>query len=262
MSLSAQPLFYKDYAVKELETSGDYETWARDIEEYFAVSNLSRYYQAIAQYEMPVMGEVPEEKKVELKALHERILVQARYAIYRSLGSTIKREIAKEHYANTTVLDLWVAVRNCFFLRNESTIQQLRDEITVWDMEKAGSWATLIEGLERMYSRLDTIAADRTYTSSDKLHKLRSILSKLDGEKEKSIFNQVELLVDTSVSDIKETYEKCFKFADKRMKIIDKPVAARHAAFQTTGRTSIGICNYCKKKGHHEHECRKKKTEW
>ena len=42
MSLITKPLFYKDYAVEILELKGDYETWIRDIAEYFQVSGFSK----------------------------------------------------------------------------------------------------------------------------------------------------------------------------------------------------------------------------
>ena len=127
-----------------------------------------------------------------MEALHAQDMAQGRYVIYSSLGPTIKREVAKERFKTTSILDLWIAVRNCFYLRNESTVQSLRDSIIAWDIEKAGNWKLYGEGLERMYSRLDIVAGDRGYTPSDKLHKLRTVLSKMEGEKEKNISHQVE----------------------------------------------------------------------
>ena len=76
----------------------------------------------------------------------------------------------------------------------------IRDDITKWDLEKAGGWNPFVEGLERLYS-LDICAATRSFTSSDKLYKLRNALSKLDGDREKGVFHQLELLVDTVQGD-------------------------------------------------------------
>jgi hypothetical protein len=214
MSLSAaKNLFYKDYAVKTLELKGDYEIWVRDIEEYFTVSGLPGHFAAIIDYTEPdVNADLPdgeelkdEPQRIDKKARHAIIMTQARYSIYKSLGDSIKREIAKERFNTTNVLDLWRAVRSCFYIQDESTVQQLRDVITHWDIEKAGSWSAFVEGLERLYVRLDVVAGERSYTPSDKLHKLRSTLSKMEGEKEKNIFNQSELLVDQA----KKKFENC-----------------------------------------------------
>lgn len=90
MSLPTKPLFYKDYAVEVLELKGDYETWVRDIAEYFTVSGFPGYFKAINSYEMPVWntdcGPIPADKVAECKQRHEVILAQARYAVYRSIG--------------------------------------------------------------------------------------------------------------------------------------------------------------------------------
>ena len=132
------------------------------------------------------------------------------------MGDSIKREIAKERLDIASVLDLWRAVRGCFFLSCEATVQQLRDEILQWDREKAGSWHAFTDGLERLYTRLDVVAGERSYNASDKLHKLRNVLSKLDGEKERNIYNQIELLIDSTDKEVNESYDQCYKFADKR----------------------------------------------
>jgi len=193
MSLkSAESLFFKDYAVKTLELKGDYEIWSRDIEEYFNVSGLPTFFAAIVEYSEadPKADLRPDEKDCNLDIRHALIMKQARYAIYRSLGDTIKREIAKEKLDTTNVCDLWRAIRSCFYLEDEATIQQLRDDIGQLDIEKAGSWANFCDQLERLYTRLDVVAGERSFTSSDKL------------------------------------YEQCWKFADKRLKIIDKPQPA------------------------------------
>ena len=106
---------------------------------------------------------------------------------------------------------MWIAVRNCFFLRNESTVQSLRDSINSWNIEKAGNWKQYVDGLECMYSRLNIVAGDRGYTPSDKLHKLRTTLAKMEGEKEKNICHQVELL-DIVEGEMTEMSSKCWNF--------------------------------------------------
>ena len=50
---SVAPLFYKDYTIKTLEIKGDYEIWAKDIEEYFAVSGFPQHFDAIKDYQEP-----------------------------------------------------------------------------------------------------------------------------------------------------------------------------------------------------------------
>ena len=261
MSLTTQQLFFKNYAVEVLELKGDYETWVRDIEAYFDVSGFPETFRAISDYTQPTweMDRPDGSDEDEMKQRYPIMLAQARYSVWRGIGPTIKREIAKEGFITTTVLDLWIAVRSCFFLRDESTVQQLRDDIASWDVEKAGSWSLFIDGLERYYSRLDIVAGQRSFTPSDKLHKLRMTLSKLDGDKEKNIFNQIELIIDTDPGvDMKATYEKCFKFADKRMKVIDRPVTAKQTAFQISSPTT---CLYCKQPGHKIKDCPEKKRQ-
>ena len=290
----AKSLFYKDYVVRTLELKGDYEIWVRDIEEYFAVSGLPEHFAAIVDYTKPDIRadfdeelyvppkrtkpktrgnaessssssaepeqQMAETKEIDLRLRHTVIMKQARYAVYRSLGDTIKREIAKEGFNTATVMDLWVAVRNCFYLRDESTVQQLRDAIMSWDMEKASNWDSYTEGLERYYSRLDIVAgSERSFTYSDKLYKLRNTLSKLEGDKEKQIFNQIEVMVDASEKEPKSLYEQCFKFADKRMKLLDRPVVPRQTAFQVS--TPTTTCTHCKQAGHKWKECPEKKKQ-
>ena len=255
MSLT-KPLFYKDYSVKTLEIKGDYEIWANDMKEYFTVSGYPHSFWRIYSNEAPrpdAEEEPEEEKEPSAEAIkgHLPWLAQARYAIYRSLGDSIKREIAKQKYDVHNVNDLWLAVRYCFYLNDEATVQQIRDDIVRWDLDKAGSWDLYVEGIERLYQRLDTVAGSRSYNYSDKLHKLRQVLSKLDGEKERNIFNQVELLVDTSSKTPEDMYQQAFSFADKRMKLIDKPSATRQTAFNVTSK----FCHYCKKNGHLISEC-------
>ena len=107
----------------------------------------------------------------------------------------------------------------------------LRDEIAAWDLERAGSWSEWAIGIERLYSHLDIIAKGRSFHPSDKLFKLRTVLMKLDGEREKAIFYQLEIMMDQSKEEAKETWNLCWAFADKRMKLIDKPSAPKQAAF-------------------------------
>ena len=125
MSLtSVKSLFFKDYAVKTLELKGDYEIWAHDIEEYFSVSGLPNYFQAIVDYTEPDLNmDIREdEAEVDKTARHTLLMKQARYAIYRSLGDSIKREMAKEKLAITNVMDLWRAVRSCFYSGRNITV--------------------------------------------------------------------------------------------------------------------------------------------
>jgi len=200
MSLKgATNLFFKEYSVKTLELKGDYEIWVNDIEEYFLVSGFPQAFRAIQEYvEIDINTDYEgEHKEAELKARHALIVNQSRYAIYRSLGDTVKREIAKEHLSIEQVIDLWRAVRSCFYLQDEATVQQLRDDIARWDLEKAGGWNNFTEGLERYYKRLDVVAKERSFTPSDKLYKL---------------------------------YDQAFKFVDKRMKLIDKPTVSKQIA--------------------------------
>ena len=76
----------------------------------------------------------------------------------------VKREITKNTKQKTdTLLELWTAIRNCFYLEDEATIQQLRDDIANWDMEKAGSWSEWVMGLVKLYQRMDIVAKDRTF---------------------------------------------------------------------------------------------------
>ena len=219
------------------------------------------------------MPTIPAESSEEQQASHEVILSQARYILYTSIGSSIKREISKERFSVGNVLQLWTAIRSCFFLRDEGTIQQIRDDIMNWDLEKAGGWNLFVEGLERFYSRLDICAAARSYMPSDKLFKLRNVLSKLNGEKERSIYHQVELLVDTVSGDDTAVYQACFKFADKRMKLIDHPIAAKQAAFSAVSsapprqtafprQTPIArTCPYCNDGGHLFRDCPRKRSD-
>jgi hypothetical protein len=255
MSHSAKPLFYRDYCVKTLEIKGDYEIWAKDIEEYFTVSGLPAHFSAIIQFTEPDDNDdLPQDaKNVDLKVRHQQILQQARYAIYRSLGDTVKKEMAKERYDTSNAMHLWRAVRSCFYLIDESTVQQIRDDIQTLDLEKAGSWNSFTSDLEKLYARLDVVAGERSYTPSDKLHKLRNTLSKLEGEKEKNIANQIELLVDSSDKDPKDLYDQCYKFADKRMKILNPTTTAKGTAFYVSKQTTT--CNYCKKSGHIIKDC-------
>src|SRR3954468_8266392 len=53
MSLLAKSLFAKDYGVRTLELKGDYEIWARDIEEYFLASGLPQHFAAITSNTEP-----------------------------------------------------------------------------------------------------------------------------------------------------------------------------------------------------------------
>ena len=263
--MSDKQLFYKDFTVTTLEIKGDYEVWANDLEEYFLVSGYPEIYDSIARYVIPTIAG---NASAEAKAVHITVLKQSRYTLYRSIGTSIKKEIAKEKFATSNVLELWIAIRSCFYLRDESTIQQLRDDITAWDVEKAGGWNEFIEGIERYYTRLDVVAMERSYNSSDKLHKLRSVLQKLDGEREKSIFNQTELLVDTVAGDSTAVYNACFKFADKRMKLIERPTTTtttKQAAFATTTTPQFTRtpkpCPYCKVNGHQIKDCPTKKSD-
>ena len=156
------------------------------------------------------------------KEEHKEILVQAHYSILRGIGSKVKRRMSVENYNIKLVSQLWIGIRNCFFLSNESAVQALKDEIQYWDVEKAGSWNQFTDGLQRLYSRLDIAAGARSFTPSDKLHKLRNVLCKLDSEKEKAICNQVKIMVDSDQAGTTSLacYEKCFTFADKRMKLL------------------------------------------
>ena len=92
-----------------------------------------------------------------------------------------------------------------------------------------------MEGLERYYTRLDVIAGDRSYTPSDKLHKLRGVLSKLDGDREKSIFFQIDMIIDTTSGDATATYKACFTFADKNE--IDRPTSGGKTNSVSNGKT-------------------------
>ncbi len=255
--LKPKPLFYKDFAVKTLELKGDYEIWARDIEEYFQVSGFPEHFKAIVDYTIPDEKHDLEVERadVDLKARHDTIMLQAKYAVYRSLGESIKREIAKERLVTTTVVELWKAVRSCFYLVDESTVQQIRDDLMKWDLEKAGDWNKFTGELERLYARLDVVAGERSYTPSDKLHKLRNTLSKLEGEKERNICNQIELLVDSSDKEIKDLYEQCYKFADKRMKLLNVSVPSKGAAYSFTKAPNSNFCVFCKKPNHTIAEC-------
>ena len=111
MSLSAfvKPMFFKDCAIKDLELNGDYETWANDVGEYFAISGFGKYFASIIRYELPVLllGAVALEEKqqADMEALHAQVMAQGRYVIYSSLGPTIKREVAKERFKTTSILD-------------------------------------------------------------------------------------------------------------------------------------------------------------
>jgi hypothetical protein len=221
------------------------------------VSGFPQHFQCIVDYTTPdVNHDLAEERAdIDLEARHVTIMQQAKYAIYRSLGESIKREMAKERLVTTTVLDLWRAVRSCFYLVDESTIQQIRDDLLKWDLEKAGDWNTFTGELERLYARLDVVAGDRSYTPSDKLHKLRNILSKLEGEKEKNICNQIELLVDSSDKEVKDLYDQCYRFADKRMKLLNVNVPSKGTAYSFTKAPTSNFCVFCKKSNHTVTEC-------
>jgi len=122
-----------------------------------------------------------------------------------------------------------VAIRSCFYLDDEATIQQIRDDIATWDVDKAGSWAEWVAGIVKLYTRLDIVARDRTFHPSDKLFKLRSVLTKLDGEQERHIKAQVEIMVDQSLNNkasAKDLYEQCWSFVDRRMKLLEKTTTA------------------------------------
>ena len=105
-------MFYKDFNVTNLKMKGDWETWANDIEEYFIVSGFSTYFEALKYYRLPT---IPDDAPAETKADHVILLSQARYVLFRSIGSTIKREISKERFAVGNVLQLWSAIRSCSF---------------------------------------------------------------------------------------------------------------------------------------------------
>ena len=98
MSQRQKPLFYPDFCVKTLELKGDYEIWSKDIEEYFTVSGFPTYFKAITEFAEPdVNDDLPAEaKEIDLQARHQQALQQARYAIYRSLGDSVKREMANK----------------------------------------------------------------------------------------------------------------------------------------------------------------------
>src|SRR5688572_17029673 len=124
MSLKSPPnLFFKEYSVKTLELKGDYEIWVHVVEEYFHVSGFPQAFQAIQDYALidvntDCADEIEEENKQMMAARrtrHALLLSQSRYAIYRSLGDTVKREIAKERLSTENVIDLWRAVRSCFY---------------------------------------------------------------------------------------------------------------------------------------------------
>jgi hypothetical protein len=170
---SAVSLFYPEYSVKTLELKGDYEMWTNDIREYFLVSGFPAAFDAITKNRMPELttdyvAPQPEEKVkpkakknqpedaaetddppkiVDLDVRYKAIVSQARYSIHRSLGESIKKEVAKMGLPTGSVVELWTAVRSCFFLLDESTVQQLRDDIVGWDVDKAGSWHAFVEGL-------------------------------------------------------------------------------------------------------------------
>ena len=86
---------------------------------------------------------------------------------------------------------------------------------TAGTIEKAGSWKDWTEGIEKLYKRLDIVAQERTFTDSDKLFKLRNVMNRLDGEQERAIANQIEVIIDTSEKKVDEVYTQCWKFVDK-----------------------------------------------
>ena len=115
MSLMANKnLFYPEYCVRALELKGDYEIWAADIKEYFHVSGYPNYFKCIDEYTEPDPNydipegdeKQPEDKRIDKEARHKTLLQQSRYAIYRSLGDSIKKELAKERFAIDKVVDL------------------------------------------------------------------------------------------------------------------------------------------------------------
>ena len=148
MSLRAsESLFFRDFNVKTLETNGDYEIWAEDMREYFNVSNYPALFRAISNGEdidKEVDYEAQEEPsaqeaKVNFDLRLKTLMSQAKYAIYRSLGDSIKKSISKDNLDTSTPQNLFNAVRSCFFKNEEGTVQQLRDDISLWDHEKAGN---------------------------------------------------------------------------------------------------------------------------
>ena len=195
-------LFFKECAIKTLEIREDYETWVSDIREYFNVSGYPELSTALASGKhIPLeFDRLPWESKIDMQQRNVTVLLQGRYVIYRCIGITIKKEISKAKYKTETLEQLWIAIRNCFYLEDEAAIQQIRDDIAAWDVEKAGTWSEWVAGIVKLYSRLDIVAKERTFHPSDKLFKLRNILSKLDGENERAIRGQVEIMVDQNIA--------------------------------------------------------------
>src|ERR1043165_4270895 len=128
--------------IKILELKDDYETWVTDVCEYFVVSNYPELGKAlkdgtpISSRFDAIPGESAQVTAERNKIVHQ----QGRYVIYRSIGQTIKREIIKTKSETKNLADLWVAIRDCFYLNDEASVQQIRDDIAGWDLEKAGNW--------------------------------------------------------------------------------------------------------------------------
>ena len=198
--------------------------------------------------------------QISLKVRHDLIMTQSRFVLWKGIGESIKREITREQLVTATSMDLWVAIRSCFYLHDESTTQQIKGDIWALDMGSAGSWTLFAEQIQRLYSRLETIAPDRCYNASDKLHKLTNVLKKLEGEAEKSLFVQVELMIDGTDKEARELYDQIYRFTDKRMRTMEKEASTvvKHAAFQAVAKQPF--CTYCKKSGHIIKDCTKTKT--
>ena len=152
---SNKSLFFKECGIKTLEIKEDYETWVSDVNEYFAVSGYPQLGRALKNGSpiSDILDALPGEQAQETIRRNKQVQLQGRYVLYKSIGASVKREITKNTKQKTdTLLELWTAIRNCFYLEDEATIQQLRDDIANWDMEKAGSWSEWVMGLVKLYS--------------------------------------------------------------------------------------------------------------
>ena len=100
MSHAAKNLFFPEYVVKTLELKGDYEIWAKDIQEYFIVSGYPQHFAAIAAYTEPdVNHDLAQEGKA---GDQDKLVIGSRMETYK--GSSGK--ICTKHCSQGTAKDL------------------------------------------------------------------------------------------------------------------------------------------------------------